>query len=402
MTVSTLTCELNSTSNGIKKPTRVLQLTSSLGFYGAEQMIMTLVTSLNPETFDVRLAALEKKRASSTAIVTAARSAGIVATSIPCRGWLDWAAIQALKALITEEKIEILHCHEPKSRIYGAVVSRMTGIPIVATHHLWTGQNLRTRVVESIDATALHGCDKVVAVSSPIAHSVRRVLIPERRIEVIPNGIDLTSFKDRDEFQNDEIRASLSIPPGVPVVGAVGRLDVQKGHERLIEAARRVTDAGQDAFFVILGEGVERPRLEALVRDLGLLDRVLLPGYKSDIRPYLAMVDVFAMPSRREGTPMALLEAMAMKKPVVATAVGGVPDVLSNGVDGIMLPENGDGLADALLTLLRDTAFARQMARAGRRRVETEFSSFRMAARYEDVYRHCLRSCRAAVAETVV
>jgi glycosyltransferase involved in cell wall biosynthesis len=137
------------------------------------------------------------------------------------------------------------------------------------------------------------------------------------------------------------------------------------------------------------------------VRDLGLADKVLLPGYKSDIRPYLAMIDVFAMPSRREGTPMALLEAMAMKKPVVATAVGGVPDVLTNGVDGIMLPENGDGLADALLTLLRDTAFARQMARAGRRRVETEFSSFRMAARYEDVYRQSLRSCREAVVETV-
>ncbi len=391
--MNTVTCNVISAPAGVK--TRVLQLTSSLGFYGAEQMIMTLITALDRESFDVRLATLDKKRGSSTAIVSAARTAGIDAVTVPCRGWLDWDAIQGLKSLVEEAKIEILHCHEPKSRLYGAVVSRMTGIPMVATHHLWTGQNLRTRLVESIDAAVLHGCDKVIAVSSSVGASMRRVLVSPRRIEVIPNGIDLGSFQNElrnTEFENDEVRASLGIPPGVPVIGAVGRLDIQKGHERLIEAARKITDAGQDAFYVILGEGVERPRLESLVRDLGLSGRVLLPGYRADIRPYLAMMDVFVMPSRREGTPMALLEAMAMKKPVVATAVGGVPDVLRDGIDGIMLPEDGAGLSGALLKLLRDPAFARQMGGAGRRRVETEFSSLRMAGRYEDVYRRCLMS----------
>jgi glycosyltransferase involved in cell wall biosynthesis len=390
MTMNAVTCDVMSTPVGVRSPVRVLQLTSSLGFYGAEQMIMTLITALDRGSFDVRLATLEKKRASSTAIVSAARVAGIDAVTLPCQGWLDWNAIQALKSLVEEEKIEILHCHEPKSRLYGAVVSRMTGIPMIATHHLWTGQNLRTRLVESIDAAVLHCCDKVIGVSSSVAESMRRVLVSSRRIEVIPNGIDLGSFED--ELQNDEVRASLGIPRGVPVIGAVGRLDIQKAHERLIEAAREMTDAGQDAVYVIFGEGVERPHLESLVRELGLTGRVLLPGYRKDIRPYLAMMDVFVMPSRREGTPMALLEAMAMKKPVVATAVGGVPDVLRDGIDGIMLPENGDGLGDALLKLLRDPACASQMARSGRRRVETEFSSLRMAGRYEDVYRRCLVS----------
>jgi glycosyltransferase involved in cell wall biosynthesis len=388
--VATVTSDIRSVATGINRRVRVLQLTSSLGFYGAEQVIMTLITALDRESFDVSLATLEKKRVSSTAIVSAAKAAGIDAVALPCRGWLDWNAIQGLKSLVEEENIEILHCHEPKSRLYGAIVSRMTGIPIVATHHLWTGQNLRTRLVESIDAAVLHDCDKVIAVSSSVAESMRRVFVSSRQIEVILNGIDLSSFQD--ELPTDELRASLGIPSGLPVIGAVGRLDIQKGHERLIEAARKITDAGQDAFYIIAGEGVERPRLEALVRDLGLSDRVLLPGYQSDIRPYLAMMDVFVLPSRREGTPMALLEAMAMRKPVVATAVGGVPDVLTDGVDGIMLPENGAGLGDALLRLLRDPTFARQMARAGRRRVETEFSSSRMAGRYEDVYRRCLVS----------
>ena len=388
--MATVTSDIRSVATGINRRVRVLQLTSSLGFYGAEQVIMTLITALDRESFDVSLATLEKKRVSSTVIVSAAKAAGIDAVALPCRGWLDWNAIQGLKSLVEEENIEILHCHEPKSRLYGAIVSRMTGIPMVATHHLWTGQNLRTRLVESIDAVVLHGCDKVIAVSTSVAESMRRVHVSRRRIEVIPNGIDLSSF--RDELQTDELRASLGIPPEMPVIGAVGRLDIQKGHERLIEAAKKITDAGQDAFYIIAGEGVERPRLESLIRDLGLSAKVLLPGYQSDIRPYLAMMDVFVLPSRREGTPMALLEAMAMRKPVVATAVGGVPDVLTDGIDGIMLPENGAGLGDALLRLLRDPAFARQMARGGRRRVETEFSSSRMAARYEDVYRRCLVS----------
>ncbi len=381
--------EMRSAAAGMKTPVRVLQLTSSLGFYGAEQMIMTLITALDSESFDVRLAALEKKRVSSNAIVSTARAAGFDAVTLPCRGWLDWGAIQELKSLVEEQRIEILHCHEPKSRLYGAVVSRMTGVPMVATHHNWTGQNLRTRLVELIDAAVLHSCQRVVAVSGSVAESMRRVLISSSRIEVIPNGIDLSVFKDSQ--QNSELRASLGIPPGVPVIGAVGRLDIQKAHERLIEAARKLTDAGQDAIYLIVGEGVERPRLESLVRNLGLSDRVLLPGYRSDIKPFLAIMDLFVLPSRREGTPMALLEAMAMRKPVVATAVGGVPDVLTDGIDGIMLPESGvGGLSDALLRLLRDPALARQMARSGRRRVENEFSSRRMASRYEDIYRRCL------------
>jgi glycosyltransferase involved in cell wall biosynthesis len=371
-----------------KAPVRVLQLTSSLGFYGAEQVIMTLLKALDRESFHVSLGALEKKKSSSTAIVSAATAAGIEAFSLPCRGWLDWDAVQGLKSLIEKESIDILHCHEPKSRLYGAVVSKMTRIPIVATHHLWTGQDLRTRLVESIDAAVLHGCDKVVGVSNSVAESMRRVLVSSSRIEVIPNGIDLSGF--RDDLKGDDVRRSLGIPHGAPVIGAVGRLDTQKGHDRLIEAAGKVIDAGQDAFYVILGEGIERPRLEALVRDHGLSSRVLLPGYRSDVRSCLAMMDIFVMPSRREGTPMALLEAMAMKKPVVATAVGGVPDVLTDGVDGIVLPENGDGLSDALLKLLRDPAFASQIARTGRRRVENEFSSLRMARRYEELYRRCL------------
>src|ERR1700678_4157950 len=253
--MATVTSDIRSVATGTKRRVRVLQLTSSLGFYGAEQVIITLITALDRESFDVRLATLEKKRVSSTVIVSAAKAAGIDAVALPCRGWLDWNAIQGLKSLVEDENIDILHCHEPKSRLYGAIVSRMTGIPVVATHHLWTGQNLRTRLVELIDAVVLHACDKVIAVSTSVAESMRRVHVSRRRIEVIPNGIDLSSF--RDELRTDELRASLGIPPEMPVIGAVGRLDIQKAHERLIEAAKKITDAGQDAFYIIAGEGVE-------------------------------------------------------------------------------------------------------------------------------------------------
>lgn len=378
---------------------RVLQLTSSVGFYGLEQVMMTLIKSFDQQSFDVRVASLEKKRLTSSTIVSEALSAGIEAVTIPCRGRLDWKAVMRLKSMIEDQRIQILHCHEPKSRLYGALASRLTGIPIVATHHNWTRDSIRTTLVEYIDAACLHFCHKVIAVSRPVAESARRALVSRRRIEIIPNGIDLTAFTATS--QNPGLRASLGIPPDVPVIGSVGRLDKTKGHELLIEAARRVVDAGQGVAILIVGEGVERDNLELLVQRLGLSDQVVFAGYQRDVKRFMTLMDVFVLPSRREGTPMALLEAMALGKPVVGTPVGGVPDILSNGLDGIVLPErSASALGDALLTLLQDPVLADRLARRGRLRVEAEFSASRMAERYEDLYRRCL-SMPCPVAELV-
>ncbi len=242
-----------------------------------------------------------------------------------------------------------------------------------------------------VDAGCLHFSAKIVAVSSQAVKSMERALIPSRLIETIINGIDLEQFNGTNG--KSAFKASLGIPDDIPVIGTVGRLEIDKGRELLIEAARRVTDKGREAIYLIVGDGTEMENLKSMARNLGLADRILFTGHQQDVRPFLEVMDIFVVPSRSEGTPMALLEAMLMGKPVVVTPVGGVPDVVKNGVSGIVLRERtADQLAEGLLTILADDVLARSMGEQGRQCVESKYSARRMAERYESVYRECLTS----------
>jgi glycosyltransferase involved in cell wall biosynthesis len=348
-------------------------------------MILTLVGSLDREAFDVSLAALEKKIVKNDQLVTAAQAAGIPATKIACSGRLDWRAVRTLRQLVEEFGIDLIHCHEPKSRIYGLLVSALTGVPLVTTNHNWTRQDLRTRLVEYVDACALRFCARSVAVSSLVAEAMRRCFVPSPRISVIPNGIDLSRFQVVQA--DDSLRASLGIPAGLPVVGSVGRLDIVKGHELLLDAASLTRQQGHDAAYLIVGEGVESENLRRRALDLGLADRVFFAGYQADVRKFVSIMDVFVQPSRREGTPMALLEAMAMQKAVVATPVGGVPFVVNSGTNGILLSSRTPGrLAQALSQLLGDRALRSRLGKTAALHVQREYSARSMAQRYEALY----------------
>ncbi len=378
------------TMNG-ESPVAVLHLTSSRGFYGIDRVILALAKYIDRHSFELCVANIAKKRVSSPAVILAALSAGLKAEMVPCRGRFDWGTVKRLKLLVQTHKIQILHCHEAKSRLYGVIVSRLTGVPLISTQHVWTGQDWKTRMAEMVDAGCLHFSAKVIAVSSQAVKSLKRVLIPSRLIETIINGIDLEQFSGTSGKSG--LKASLGIPANIPVIGTVGRLEIDKGRELLIEAARRVTDTGREAIYLIVGDGTEMENLQSMARNLGLADRILFTGYEQDVRPFLEIMDIFVVPSRSEGTPMALLEAMLMGKPVVVTPVGGVPDVVKNGVNGIVLRErNAAQLAEGLLTILTDGALAMRMGERGRQCVESEYSARRMAERYESVYRECITS----------
>jgi glycosyltransferase involved in cell wall biosynthesis len=376
---------------GGKRKLRVLQLVSSIGFFGMERVIMTLIGAINTDVFDMKLASLEKKLTASTEIINAASSMGISASIIPCCGRLDWRAVKSLRTLIRNEGIDVLHCHDPKTRLYGLIASRMTGVPLITTQHNWTRQDIITTIVEYVDVCTLRFCHKAVGVSTPVAESMRRIFVPASRIEVISNGIDCSRFHRCEPDM--KLRAALGIRPDVRIIGSVGRLDTVKGNELLLDAARMMAHRATNTAYLIVGEGVERLNLEERARKLGLSDQVFFAGYQSDVRPYLSLLDIFVLPSRREGTPMALLEAMAMGKVVVATRVGGVPDIVTSGVNGVVLVHRtASALSEALLRLLSDASMCERFANAARAHVEDRFSARRMAERYEAVYRACLVS----------
>jgi len=197
--------------------------------------------------------------------------------------------------------------------------------------------------------------------------------VARERAFVIPNGIDMQEWSSLPE--KAAARDALALPTGSWIAGTVGRLHVQKGHRYLIEAAREVLAAVPEALFLFVGYGPERTRLERLARRLGVADRVRFLGYIRDVKPVLAALDVFVLPSLWEGMSNAVLEAMAAGLPVVATAVDGSIEQVADGETGLLVPPADAGaLARALVRLYRDRSLSDRMGRRGRERVEQEFS----------------------------
>jgi glycosyltransferase involved in cell wall biosynthesis len=197
--------------------------------------------------------------------------------------------------------------------------------------------------------------------------------LPRCRCSLIENAIDTQQYCRRASAA--EAKGRLGMDPGRLLVGAVGRLFPEKGFDVLIRSVHALRRAGGDVALVIAGEGEDRPRLEALVRELGVGDRVHLPGHHAEPMVLYEAMDVFALSSLREGLPNVLLEAMALEVPVVATRIAGVPRLVQGGDNGLLVaPGSVEELTQALATLAADAGLRARLAAAGRRTVETRYS----------------------------
>ena len=207
-----------------------------------------------------------------------------------------------------------------------------------------------------------------------------------RRTEVIPSGVDTDRF-DARTIDRAAAKAALGVPAGAPTIGTVGRLEARKGTRTLIEAAARLRDTPDAPYVVVAGDGPLRDELAALAARLGVAERVRLLGNRGDVRAVLGGLDVFVLPSLTEGMSNALLEAMAMALPVVATDVGGNPEVIGDAATGVLIPAGeSEPMANALAALLADPARRAQLGAAARRRVEERYGARAMVRRLESIY----------------
>jgi glycosyltransferase involved in cell wall biosynthesis len=272
-----------------------------------------------------------------------------------------------------------------RSNVPGVVLGRLARTPVIIGHeHTWSFEGQALRVFLDREMVA-RGADAYLAVSREDERRITEIEgIPAEKVRFLPNGIP-----DLPEPTGRDLRAELGLPPDAPLIGAVGALRAQKGFDALVRASALLAREIPDVRVIIVGGGDEevRAQLVRLIAELGLQDNVLLIGLRDDVPDILAALDVAVSSSNFEGSPLAIMEYMAAGRPIVATRVGGVPDLIENGVHGLLV-DRGDsnGLAQAVLRLLRDRGLGAHLAAAARERQRTEFDIDAMVARVERLY----------------
>jgi glycosyltransferase involved in cell wall biosynthesis len=308
--------------------------------------------------------------------------------SIPDRSRLDWRVVTSFLDLCRRERVAIWHGHDYKSNALGLLIRRFWPMRLVTTAHGWVKHTERTPLYYRIDRLCLPWYERVVAVSPDLYDACRAAGVPESRCVLIENGIDTDEYRRR--MPSAEAKARHGVPAGRLVVGAVGRLSEEKGFDLLIRASDRLLREGLDFELWIVGTGDQRLALEKLVADLGRGDRVRLLGYRADTVDLYHAMDAFALSSLREGLPNVVLEALALEVPVLATRIAGVPRLIRDSVEGLLVePGNESDLTEGLRRLLTSDDLRRTLAREGRKTIEERYS-FRarmdkMRAVYDDV-----------------
>ena len=310
--------------------------------------------------------------------------------SIPDRGPLDWRVVGGMLDLCRREDVEIWHGHDYKSNIIGLLLRPFHPMRLVTTVHGWVRNTRRTPLYYGLDRICLPSYERVICVSEDLRESCLAAGVPAGRCVLIENGVDTEDFSRAMGI--DEAKQRLGIGPGRPVVGAVGRLSAEKGFDLLIRAADRLLADGQDLELLIAGEGDEAGNLRELISSLGRGDRIRLVGYSRDTRVIYQAMDVFALSSLREGLPNVLLEAMAMEVPVVATRIAGIPRLIQDGRNGLLVePGSAEALAEALAIALGDPALRSTLGHEGRRSVEASYSFRARMGKVRGIYDEILQ-----------
>lgn len=339
----------------------------------------------------------EEEAAQLARDVTALRLAGVSLYEVPSlvrevRPLRDACATWALWHIFRRERPDIVHTHTSKAGAVGRVAAWFAGVPVIihTPHgHIFYGYYGPTiswviRLVERLLALIT---DRIVTLTERgIDEHVRLGIAPKEKFVAIPSGIALSVFRS---VRVDPVakRRELGIPAEGPIIGTVGRLVPIKGHECLLKAVPLVLAECPRATFVVLGDGPLLGRLRQVAAERGISDHVRFLGVRTDVPECLATFDLFAFPSINEGMGRALVEAMAMGVPVVATNVGGIPDVVVDGETGLLVPPGDDrALADALLELLRDPARRQEYGQGARRRVDERFDVSTMVRAIDRLY----------------
>jgi glycosyltransferase involved in cell wall biosynthesis len=368
---------------------KVLTLTDQLVYLGggAERVAMEIAMGLDQTRFESLFCASRYwEGARSESVQDAERrmdEAGVRYLGLGRRSGTDLYRWLSLRGILRRERVDVLHAHMFGSNVGGTVIGRLARVPVIVAHeHTWSfeGRPLRRFVDREVIG---RGSTVFVAVSRDDQRKMIEIegVNPEKILHV-PNGIAAPPPPS-----GADVRSELGIPPGVPLIGTVSVLRPQKALDVFVRATAELLREDPDLRVLLAGDGPLKGELTELVHSLGVQDRLLMPGYRSDASDVIAALDVAISSSAFEGSPLAVMEYMESARPIVATRVGGVPDLIEDGVHGLLVdPGDDTALAAAIRRMLADPEAARRMGEAAQERRRHEFTVELMVRRFEALY----------------
>ena len=375
---------------------KILHVIDSAGLYGAEVMLLNLMEEQARTGIEPILASIGEPAITNKEIEQEATRRGLRVVRFRMRPGPNLFGARQVLSFAWQEQIDMLHTHGYKGDIlFGFLPRKIRRIPMVATVHgwTWTGGMTRMMVYEWLDSVSLARMDRVILVNEAMKDHRRLKNRSRLAVEVVPNGISVEN-KLCNHSKCDNLKPEIvDFCRRGFIIGAIGRLSPEKGFDLLLEAFAGLVSEGKDAYLVLLGDGGLRSTLERTVNELGLKGRVLMPGYVANARNYLPFFRVFVMPSLTEGLPIVLLEAMQAGVPIVASRVGGIPNVLEEGRAGLLVESgSAERLKQGIDEVLQNPTLAEQRVQAAGERLLAEYSSRMMAERYLSIYQSVLRS----------
>ncbi len=310
----------------------------------------------------------------------------------------DLLALIKLFFLFRREKFDIVHTHTAKAGALGRIAAHLCGIPVII--HTPHGHNfygyfnpIFSKIVIAIERFLAHFTDKIIALTELEQRDYLRFKIATiQRISLIYPGLDLGKYAE-EEKNTIQIKQDFNIGVGENVIGMIARLESIKGPEYFVEAAKEVAARLESVKFIVVGEGSLRKRLESRVKELELSDKFIFSGWSEDIPQILSILDILVLPSLNEAVGMVLIEAQAQGVPVVATDVGGIPEIIKDNETAVLVPPRDfKELAEAIISLLKDSKKREKMAVAGRDWVRDKFGTEEMMHKTTALYKELIRA----------
>jgi glycosyltransferase involved in cell wall biosynthesis len=366
---------------------RVLHVTFNMGIGGTEQVIRQLIMGMKPHGIECEIFCID---GNIGPIGQTLHESGIPVHTVARKQGFDRSLIGAIRKRLKEGQFDVIHCHQYTPWLYGWLAAFGTGAKVVFTEHGRFYPDRYRYKAALINPVMALLTPAIVAISSATRDALARYeFIPKAKIRVVYNGISPLISDERAVL---ELRNELDIPTDAFVVGTVSRLDPVKNQSMMLRAFKLLLEERPDCWLLIVGDGPSRKMLESLATNLGIAPRVSFTGFVNAPVQHLAMMNVFLLSSLTEGTSMTLLEALSLGVPIVATDVGGNPEILKDGGCGVLVPSDCEqSFSQAILTLTSDERRHKDISKAAKLVFEERFSNETMAEQYHVIYQAVCR-----------